>query len=275
MNVKRNLVALLFLLWMSVGLCAAQNQEGLKVHYLGANHSLIQVVSPRKYLLLPVEEAAPEATIHVLVNNKVERTLTVRLAMNRVDYRVPFDLAPYETGKVSLDVHTGNSRANVRDAMEDACWSDICLSDTFDASNSEAFRPLFHHTPRYGWMNDPNGMFYKDGVYHLCFQYNPYGSMWGNLSWGHSTSTDLVNWKAEEPVLVPDGLGMIFSGSCVVDKENTAGFGKDAVVAIYTSAGASQIQSLAYSLDNGRTFKTYENNPIITSDKECRDPNMF
>ena len=275
MNVKRNLAALLFLLWMSVGLCAAQNQEGLKVHYLGANHSLIQVVSPRKYLLLPVEEAAPEATIHVLVNNKVERTLTVRLAMNRVDYRVPFDLAPYETGKVSLDVHTGNSRANVRDAMEDACWSDICLSDTFDASNSEAFRPLFHHTPRYGWMNDPNGMFYKDGVYHLCFQYNPYGSMWGNLSWGHSTSTDLVNWKAEEPVLVPDGLGMIFSGSCVVDKENTAGFGKDAVVAIYTSAGASQIQSLAYSLDNGRTFKTYENNPIITSDKECRDPNMF
>lgn len=153
MNVKRNLAALLFLLWMSVGLCAAQNQEGLKVHYLGANHSLIQVVSPRKYLLLPVEEAAPEATIHVLVNNKVERTLTVRLAMNRVDYRVPFDLAPYETGKVSLDVHTGNSRANVRDAMEDACWSDICLSDTFDASNSEAFRPLFHHTPRY-WLDE-------------------------------------------------------------------------------------------------------------------------
>ncbi|WP_373726237.1 DUF4980 domain-containing protein, partial [Bacteroides heparinolyticus] len=96
MNVKRNPAVLLLLLWISIGFCAAQNQEGLKVHYLGANHSLIQVVSPKKYLLLPVEEAAPEATVHVLVNNKAERTFTVRLAMNRADYLVPFDLEQYK-----------------------------------------------------------------------------------------------------------------------------------------------------------------------------------
>lgn len=275
MNVKRNLTALLLLLWISFGFCAAQNREGLKVHYLGANHSLIQVVSPKKYLLLPVEEAAPEATVHVLVNNKAERTFTVRLAMNRADYLVPFDLEQYKGKAVSFDIHSGNNRSNVRDAMEDVCWKDIKLADAFDAANREEFRPLYHHTPLYGWMNDPNGMFYKDGEYHLYYQYNPYGSMWGNMSWGHSSSKDLMHWEHHPVAIEPNGLGTVFSGSSVVDKENTAGFGKEAVIAIYTSAGASQIQSLAYSRDNGKTFQTYEGNPIITSDKECRDPNMF
>lgn len=264
----------LLLMFMNIGICLAQH-AGLKVHHLGANHTLIQVLEPQKYLLLPIEEAAPEATVNVLVNNQCDQTLNVRLAMNRVDYLVPFNLEEYKGKCVSFNIHTGNSRANVRDAMEDACWGEIVLSNTYHAENTEKFRPLYHHTPLWGWMNDPNGMFYKDGLYHLCYQYNPYGSMWGNLSWGHSTSKDLVNWKHEPVALVPDGLGLVFSGSCVVDKNNTAGFGKDAVVAIYTSAGASQIQSLAYSLDNGITFQTYEGNPIITSDKECRDPNMF
>lgn len=273
MNLRKVIIALFALL--NIGMGAAQQSQGLKVHYLGANHSLIQVTEPQKYLLLPVEEAAPDATIRVLVNNKCDQTLTVKLAMNRVDYLVPFDMEKYKGKRVSFDIHTGNSRANVRDAMEDACWNEVRLSDSYNAENTEKFRPLYHHTPLYGWMNDPNGMFYKDGEYHLCYQYNPYGSMWGNLSWGHSTSKDLVNWKHEPVALIPDGLGMIFSGSSVVDKNNTAGFGKDAVIAIYTSADASQIQSLAYSLDNGLTFQTYENNPIITSDKECRDPNMF
>lgn len=274
MSLKRNLIALaLFLL--NISICAAQQPEGLKVHYLGANHSLIQVIEPKKYLLLPVEEAAPEATVHVLVNNRCDRKFTVRLALNRVDYLVPLELEAYRGKSVSLDIRTDNSRANVRDAKADACWNDIRLSDTFDVANSEVFRPVFHHTPQYGWMNDPNGMFYKDGEYHLYFQYNPYGSMWGNMSWGHSRSKDLVNWKHEPVALVPDGLGMIFSGSCVVDKDNTAGFGKDAVIALYTSADASQIQSLAYSTDNGKTFQTYKGNPVITSDKECRDPKVF
>ena len=118
-------------------------------------------------------------------------------------------------------------------------------------------------------------MFYKDGEYHLYYQYNPYGSMWGNMNWGHSSSKDLISWQHHPVAIQPNGLGAVFSGSSVVDKDNTAGFGKDAIIAIYTSAGASQIQSLAYSLDNGMTFHVYENNPIIAADKECRDPNMF
>lgn len=259
---------------MNIGICAAQS-AGLKIHYLGANHSLVQVREPQKYLLLPVEEAAPEATVNVLVNNKTDRSFQVRLAVNRIDYLVPFDLEQYKGKTVTFDIHTGNSRANVRDAMADACWKELKLSDTFDDANREEFRPLYHHSPLYGWMNDPNGMFYKDGEYHLYYQWNPYGSMWGNMNWGHSSSKDLISWQHHPVAIQPNGLGTVFRGSSVVDKDNTAGFGKGAVIAIYTSAGASQMQSLAYSLDNGMTFHVYENNPIIAADKECRDPNMF
>lgn len=264
-----------FLLWMAGIALGMTRHDGMKVHHVGANHTLVQVLEPRKYLLLPIEETAPEATVNVLVNNRCERTMQVRLAVNRVDYAVPFALEPYAGKNVILDIHTGNSRANVRDAMADACWSEITLSDAYDTENREKFRPLYHHTPLYGWMNDPNGMFYKDGTYHLYFQYNPYGSVWGNMNWGHSSSRDLVHWEHHPVAIEPNGLGAVFSGSCVVDKDNTAGFGRDAVIAIYTSAGASQMQSLAYSTDNGMTFRTYEANPIITSDKESRDPNMF
>lgn len=274
MNLKCKVIAAVLAAMMNAGICQAQS-PGLKVHYLGANHSLVQVEKPQRYLLLPVEEAAPEATVHVLVNNKTDQTFQVRLAINRVDYLVPFALERYEGKFVSFDIHTGNSRANVRDAMTDACWNDIRLAEAFDTANREEFRPFYHHTPLYGWMNDPNGMFYKEGEYHLYYQYNPYGSMWGNMNWGHSSSKDLVHWEHHPVAIEPNGLGTVFSGSSVVDKENSAGFGKEAVIAIHTSAGASQIQSLAYSKDNGMTFHVYENNPVITSDKECRDPNMF
>lgn len=131
---------------MNIGICAAQS-AGLKIHYLGANHSLVQVREPQKYLLLPVEEAAPEATVNVLVNNKTDRSFQVRLAVNRIDYLVPFDLEQYKGKTVTFDIHTGNSRANVRDAMADACWKELRLSATFDDANREEFRPLYHHSP--------------------------------------------------------------------------------------------------------------------------------
>ncbi|MDE6572447.1 MAG: glycoside hydrolase family 32 protein, partial [Duncaniella sp.] len=131
------------------------------------------------------------------------------------------------------------------------------------------------HTPLYGWMNDPNGMFHKDGKWHLYYQYNPYGSKWQNMTWGHSVSTDLLHWEHKPEAIKPNGLGAVFSGSCVVDKENTAGFGKDAVVALYTSAATSQIQSLASSADGGTTFDIYPGNPVITLESEARDPKVF
>jgi len=118
-------------------------------------------------------------------------------------------------------------------------------------------------------------MFFKDGVWHLYYQYNPYGSKWQNMTWGHSISTDLIHWEHRPNAIGPNGFGAVFSGSCVVDTAGTASFGKDEVIALYTSAGVSQTQSLAHSDDNGETFSIYPGNPIITLESEARDPNMF
>ena len=148
------------------------------------------------------------------------------------------------------------------------------------ASYQELFRPQFHYTPAKNWMNDPNGLVYYKGEYHLFYQYNPFGDTWGHMSWGHAVSRDLVHWK-ELPVAIPEqGDEMIFSGSAVIDKENTSGFGSrgnPAMVAIYTSARpGSQAQSLAYSIDRGRTWTKYAGNPVLDiGSGEFRDPKVF
>ena len=264
---------------MAVLLMLASTQAygagGVKVEHLGVNNTLVRIAGDGRYVLLPVQESLDDATVNVLVDGKLDRTIRVRLAKSKVDYSVPFDLTPYKGHDVVLNIVSNHDRTNVREAKDDACWSAITLSDTFDTTNTEKYRPIYHHTPVYGWMNDPNGMFYKDGVWHLYYQWNPYGSKWQNLSWGHSTSTDLVNWEDKGVAIEPDGLGLIFSGSCAVDRNGTAGYGKDAVVAMYTSADASQVQSLAGSRDNGATFEKYAGNPVLPLDSEARDPNMF
>lgn len=263
------------MLALSALAASASADSGVVIDHLGVNNSLIRVTGDGRYLLLPVEDSGDESRLNLLLDGKQERTLTVRLAKSKVDYHVPVDLTPYKGHTVTFNVITPQGRSSIREAKEDACWTSIALSDTFDISNREKYRPLFHHTPSYGWMNDPNGMFYKDGVWHLYYQHNPYGSKWQNLSWGHSTSTDLINWKPEPEAIEPNGLGLVFSGSCVVDSAGTAGFGKNAVIALYTSADVSQTQSLAWSTDDGTTFNIYPGNPILTMESEARDPNMF
>ncbi|WP_239984761.1 glycoside hydrolase family 32 protein [Sporolactobacillus pectinivorans] len=146
----------------------------------------------------------------------------------------------------------------------------------------ETYRPQFHFTPAQNWMNDPNGLVYYHGEYHLFFQYNPSGDTWGNMSWGHAVSRDLVHWT-QLPVAIPqDAQEMIFSGCVVVDKNNTTGLGKKgnpAMVAIYTSVDKStgkQSQALAYSTDNGRTFTKYSGNPVLDIGSDnFRDPKVF
>jgi len=154
---------------------------------------------------------------------------------------------------------------------------------TLPASYSEPFRPQFHFTPAKNWINDPNGLVYFDGEYHLFFQYNPQGDKWGHLSWGHAVSRDLMHWE-ELPVAIPeDDRYMIFSGSAVVDARNTSGFGKPddvPLVAIYTGAqrpaGAIQNQQLAYSTDRGRNWTKYAGNPVLDLGlKSFRDPKVF
>lgn len=258
--------------------CAlAQNQaDTVRVDHLGVSNTLVRVNGDAaKYLLMPVQESNDDAKINVIVDGKLDRTIYVRLAKSKVDYKVPFDLTPYKGRDVVFNIVTEQNRRSIRDASTDACWNNFEPADTFDTANREKYRPAFHHTPLYGWMNDPNGMVYKDGVWHLYYQYNPYGSKWQNMTWGHSTSKDLINWEHQPLAIEPDGLGTIFSGSSVVDTKNTAGFGEDAIVALFTSADISQMQSLAYSLDNGQTFEKFPGNPIITLETEARDPNMF
>ncbi len=261
----RNLSILLFSILLSS--CRLMHRE-LILEHIGENRVVLHAQSSRKYLLLPIEEAAKESKLNIFSNGKTDQTIYVHLALSKIDYWVPLDLSKYTGKNVTIDIQQSTDSA--------LCWKNLKLSDTFDVKNTERFRPVFHHTPLYGWMNDPNGMVYLNGEYHLFYQYNPYGSMWGNMHWGHAVSKDLVNWKELPIAIAPDSLGSIFSGSCVIDKNNTSGFGKDAMVAFYTSAGKHQAQSMAYSIDGGRTFTKYAKNPILTStNPDFRDPKVF
>ena len=172
------------------------------------------------------------------------------------------------------------------------CFLLLCCTTALQAQQPDTsdtrYRPLLHFTPKANWMNDPNGMVYYKGTYHLFYQYYPDGNVWGPMHWGHATSTNLVKWKHQPVALYPDSLGMIFSGSAVVDKNNTSGFGtvaKPPLVAIFTQhneaarlKGAKdfQNQSIAYSLDEGKTWIKYANNPVLRSPGlfDFRDPKV-
>jgi levanase/fructan beta-fructosidase len=248
-------------------------QAQVQPRVLGENHAMVRLESGSKYVLLPVEEKAENASVRVIgKDNQCVRRPNVRLAIDHADYYVPLEI---KDGQV-LDIIFHGDRRTTGAVKGFACWKEMKYANEFDTTNREKFRPTYHHTPAYGWMNDPNGMFYKDGEWHLCYQYNPYGSLWENMTWGHSVSKDLIHWEALPNAVEPDAIGTIFSGSAVVDKNNTAGYGKDAIVVFYTSAAEAQTQSMAYSTDGGRTFKKYEKNPVITSSvPDFRDPHMF
>ncbi|AXJ08657.1 glycoside hydrolase family 32 protein [Arthrobacter sp. PM3] len=167
------------------------------------------------------------------------------------------------------------------------------MSSRLDAARPETalagtsrFRPAIHFTARDTWLNDPNGLVFHDGLYHLFFQNNPYGNVWGNMSWGHATSPDLLYWTEHPVAIACDETEDIFSGSVVVDHGNTSGFGTagaPALVAIYTSAykaasehSGTQAQSLAFSTDAGMTWRKYEGNPVLTRNSaHFRDPKVF
>ena len=254
---------------------ASADTSSLLIKDLGEGHCLVQINTNQRYLLLPVEEVMPDVRVSMIVNNKEVNVADVRLAVNRVDYFVPLDLSDYAGKNILLKFKLG-SNDPIRGKLSAVCCKEMKLSDTFDTGNREKFRPTYHFSPLYGWMNDPNGMVYKDGEYHLFYQHNPYGSKWGNMHWGHAISKDLINWEHRPDAITPDALGTIFSGSAVVDTDNTAGFGAGAIVAIYTQNSDRQVQSIAYSTDNGRSFTKYENNPVLTSDaRDFRDPKVF
>lgn len=258
---------------VSIGLlsCQPSNRNGFTLEQQGDTLTIVRITKPAKYLLLPIEEKTAEGQVCLITGDPGDTDMDIRLAKNNVDYFVPFEL-PAGNEEVVVRI-----RKTPKDAV---CWSQMQLSDTFDTTNRDRFRPLYHHSPLYGWMNDANGLVYKDGEYHLYYQYNPYGSVWGNMHWGHSISRDLIHWEHLPVALARDTMGHIFSGSSVVDIANTAGYGEGTILSFYTSASDKngQIECMAYSKDNGRTFTKYEKNPVLVPFdglKDFRDPKVF
>lgn len=268
---------LLAALLMGTGSLLAQGHQWFTRHILSDKHAMMSVDTQKRYILLPVEEKESETEIKIIKDGHSMQAINVRLATGKPDYYVPLDISRFgKDGSVLLDLSFNGNYRNVGNIEDYSCWQLMKPSDTFDTTNREQWRPVYHHTPTWGWMNDPNGMFYKDGVWNLYYQYNPYGSIWGNMTWGHATSRDLVHWQYEGTPVEPDALGTIFSGSAVVDSSNTAGFGKNAIVAMYTTAAENQTQSLAYSNNGGKTFTKYSGNPTLTAkEPDFRDPKMI
>ena len=228
-----------------------------------------------KYLNLPISQQEPRCRLHFQAKGIDDLSVVARLSA-RPEYWVFKDLTAYK-GKTLTLTFDGDEKA----------LAQVYQADTIrDASYiyKEAFRPQFHFTSRRGWLNDPNGCIWHDGLYHLYYQHNPLEREWENMTWGHATSPDLLHWTEQPPVLHPDALGTMYSGSAVFDKDNTSGFGtKDnpPIVYAYTADRSErEVQCIAYSLDGGMTLHKYEGNPVIDShDKwqthDTRDPRLF
>ncbi len=263
-------IILLFAFW-GIAMMMSMPAHAQKMSF--ENHgdtTIVKIIHPTKYLILPVQEEKDQKQVKLDTGSPLDTWMDIRLAENKIDYDVPFELGTEKTATVKI----------IGLRKNDIALKKMRLSDTWNVINTDYYRPIFHHTPMYGWMNDACGLFYKDGIYNLCFQYNPYGSKWGNMHWGHAVSKDLIHWKQVQPAIARDTMGHIFSGSSVVDVNNTAGYGKGSVVAFYTSASPEngQIQCMAYSTDNGMTFTKYQDNPILTPFDglaNFRDPKVF
>jgi fructan beta-fructosidase len=220
------------------------------------------------YLSFSVKTGEPKRRVSLTVGGDKIHDFDIELAENDPDFWVFVDVSGLVGKKVLLQV---DQPAASDPTVLDRITQDDRIKGSDDLYR-ERYRPQFHFTSRRGWNNDPNGLVYLNGEYHLFYQHNPYGWNWGNMHWGHAVSADLVHWRELGEAIRPDALGTIFSGSAVVDRENTAGFqagGAKTIVCIYTSAGDQvkpQVpftQSIAFSTDNGRTFTKYEGNPVV------------
>ena len=221
-----------------------------------------------QYLMVPVQNGSSYSLLTICDSTGKELTSQrIRIARDAVDRYLPL----YTGGVAGQEIQIILSMDYENSIFESKLYTDTLSGLTPKKDN---YRPVYHHSPAFGWMNDPNGMVYHDGVYHLFYQHYPYGTYWSDMHWGHATSTDLIHWEQHPIALFPDEYGYMFSGSIVVDEKNTAGFGEGAFVAVYTSTHPSQAQSLAYSLDKGMTWHKY-GAPVLYGEGDFRDPKVF
>ncbi|WP_029904878.1 glycoside hydrolase family 32 protein [Prevotella sp. 10(H)] len=235
----------------------------------------IKIKINKKYLNFPVSHKEDRQRMIFKTDGKPDLSVVIRLAPEEADYWVFKDVSDLK-GKTVTITYNGSDKALNRIYQDDIIAGQ-------DSLYKEKNRPQFHFTTRRGWINDPNGLVYYDGEYHLFYQHNPYEREWENMHWGHAVSKDLIHWEELPDALYPDHLGGMFSGSAVIDYDNTAGYNKGktpAMIAAYTAAGDKQVQCIAYSLDKGRTFTKYTGNPVIDSkhiwnSQDTRDPKVF
>jgi len=232
----------------------------------------VEIEAEQDYLLIPSSNEGTVSLLSIYVDG--ENVLGVPqlfdLAVRDADYNIPVNISAYKGKK--LEVVMTKVHEN------DLSVKGMAQSDDRGIAYDEKYRPIYHFSPDFGWTNDPNGMVWHDGEWHLAYQANPYGTKHYNMHWGNAVSTDLVHWQDLPFIVAPDELGAIFSGSSVLDADNTAGFGKDAIVGIYTSASRTQKQSIAYSNDRGRTFTKFEGNPVLFDESkqpDFRDPKVM
>ena len=203
-----------------------------------------------KYIVLPINNSAELKDILITAISGKYYGLSAKIDASNPKYYVYVDISFLKDIK---DVSLNENEYSFSNKRPDNLYH-------------EKYRPKIHYTVPTGWNNDPNGMVYYDGIYHMFYQHNPAGNTWGNMCWGHATSTDMIHYKEEKIALRPDNLGAVYSGSAFVDYDNVTGLKEnenDPIILFYTAAGHRFNQCVAYSVDKGKTFKRYKNNPII------------
>lgn len=230
----------------------------------------IKVKKGHTFLNFPVNRSNDLKKTRIIHDGKVLDEFTIKLSGETPDFWTFFDVSPYHGETITIEVEDAENTL--------AGLDQIFASPQFPGQDSlyqETMRPQVHFSSRRGWHNDPNGLIYYNGEYHLFYQHNPYGWNWGNMHWGHAVSDDLLHWKElPDALYTPKHEDMAFSGSAVVDTQNTSGFRKngiDPLIAVYTSTGRGECLALSY--DNGRTFEDYEGNPVVKH--QGRDPKVF
>ncbi|WP_215223482.1 glycoside hydrolase family 32 protein [Echinicola shivajiensis] len=236
----------------------------------------IEIKINKKYLNIPISHQEDRHTMIFKTEGIKDLSVKVRLATDQPDYWVFKDVSDLQGKTITIN-YEGSDEGLSKIYQDDNIHG-------FENIYHEKNRPQFHFTTKRGWINDPNGLVYYEGEYHLYYQHNPYEREWGNMHWGHAVSKDLIHWKELPVALSPDELGTMFSGSAIIDYQNSAGFNQGntpALIAAYTAdSQEKQVQCIAYSLDKGLTFTKYEGNPVIDSkeiwnSKDTRDPKVF
>ena len=235
------------------------------------------------YLNLPIQTGARSHLVELLQDGLVVREMNVELADTATNFWAFMDLTPFAGQE--LQVRVDSHLATTKQLAAYFIQTNTIIADP--PIYQESLRPIYHFTARRGWLNDPNGLVYYQGEYHLCYQHNPFGYRWDNMHWGSAVSRDLVHWTELPEAIYPTHLGGAWSGSSVVDWNNSAGFGAEAIVSLYTTAAGHGnnprmskpyqfSQSLAYSTDAGRTYVEYTNNPVLPNVVgDNRDPKVI